>query len=351
MFSKYRKMSVKELASELERTAPMIIDKVVDSRSMTATCTGPDGLVQIEMPEIGSFPMNNWAHGQMAQITGIPKKYYDKMLEAERGNLLSDNINSWLSSEKKRLVKISNGTIRAILSEKYKTIDNMNILRCTMEKLLEYRAVGAEFHECRLGDTRMYMKIALSGLNGEVRPDDKYHFGMLITNSEVGAASLKVEPYMLRQICSNGMIRQTVLKKIHLGSVNTDIEASAETRLLQDAALYSEFKDAVDAVLSNGHFHGWLDDLTASTEVEISEPTDAVQNLASEYKISEENQKLIQDAFFKEKDVTQYGLIQGVTRAAQDLGDIDEAVRWEGIAGDLSAMDADAFNKVVKVVA
>ena len=351
MFYKYKKMPVQDLASELEKEAPKIVDVVVDSRELNAMGTGPDGAVLLEVPDIltdacVSMPLNPWAHSQLAQITGIPKKYYDKLLEHERGELLAQNINAWLPTEKRRLVKTVDGTIRAILSDKYKTIDNFNILKCTMEKLLEYRHLGATFQECHLSVTRMYLRIALSGLNGEVRPDDKYHFGVIVTNSEVGAASLRVEPYMCRQVCSNGMIRQTVLKKIHIGAVNIEI-ASAATRLLQDAALYSEFQDAIEVVLQNGHFAKWLDELTAATEVPISEPTDAVKNLATAFKISEDNQKPIADYFFKEKDVTQYGLIQGVTRAAQDLGDVDEAVRWEGIAGELSSMDAEKFGRVI----
>ena len=353
----YRNVPVRELATELENEAPMIVDKIVDSRSMNAVCTGPDGLVQIRVPGFDEadpgrdsmFPMNAWAHGQMSQITKIPKVYYDRLRSEEKGQLLADNINAWLPTEKRRLVKTMNGTIRAILSDKYKTIDNLNILTCTMKKLLEYREVGPKFQKCQIGPTRMYLKIMLEGLNGEVTPDDKYHYGLLVTNSEVGASSLKVEPYMLRQVCSNGMIRQTVLKKIHLGSVNTDIVASPATRLLQDRTLYSEFEDAIDTVLATGHFQDWLDSLKATKEVEILEPTDAVANLANKYNITEQDQKLIQDYFFKEEDTTQHGMIQGITRAAQELENTDEAVRWEGIAGDLSGMGEKEFQKHLKV--
>jgi len=40
--------------------------------------------------------LTEWAHSQLAEKTGIPKKYYDRMREAEEYELLAENINTWL---------------------------------------------------------------------------------------------------------------------------------------------------------------------------------------------------------------------------------------------------------------
>jgi hypothetical protein len=276
------------------------------------------------------------------------------MLIQKQDKLLADNVNTWLPDKDSRMIRIKDGTIRAILSDRYRIIDNVNVLRCTMEQLaLNYKHLEPKFLECWLGDTRMYLKVALMGLHGEVVPGDKYHFGMIVTNSEVGAGMLKLEPYILRQVCANGMIRQSLLKKIHIGSANTDIEISAGTRLLQDSALYSELRDAISTMLDGegAGFARWLNDLEQSTQVHIEQPTDAVSAIVSKYKISEKDAKLVNDFFLKEQDCTQYGLIQGITRAAQDFEDLDERIRMESVAGELSEMDEKSFRRAIRVVA
>ena len=354
----YKKMSLKEMLNHLEGNPemgipqPTIVDKRVDTRLLKAIPT--EKTVELNIPEVGQYPLNAWAHSQMSEKTRIPKPYYDRMMETGRNELLADNINSWLPEKDERMIRILNGEVRAILSSKYRIIDNVNVLRCTMETLVEgYKHLEPKFQECWLGDTRMYLKIALMGLNGEARPEDKYHFGMIVTNSEVGAGMLKLEPYMIRQICTNGMIRQKLLSKIHIGSANTDIEVSAGTRLLQDSALYGELRDAINTMLNEGGkgFAKWLNDLEMTTQVQIDKPVDAVGSIVSRYKISESNAKLIEDYFMKEQDCTQYGLIQGITRAAQDFADLDERIRMEGLAGELSELDGKAFTRMIKVVA
>ncbi len=58
---------------------------------------------------------NRVAHLQLAEKLGIPKKYYDKMREAKKFELLFENINALLGNKERRLIRILDGKIRAIL--------------------------------------------------------------------------------------------------------------------------------------------------------------------------------------------------------------------------------------------
>jgi len=55
---------------------------IVDSSSLKAVPDGNCG-VRFAIPEYGEFPLTDWAHGQLADKLGIPRRYYEKMRELE----------------------------------------------------------------------------------------------------------------------------------------------------------------------------------------------------------------------------------------------------------------------------
>src|SRR5690606_35840628 len=130
--------------------------------------------------------------------------------------------------------------------------------------------------------------------------------GVVISNSEVGAGSLSVEPFILRLVCSNGMIaRDNSIRRTHIGRSNlngdTELESayelySTETRMLDDAALFSKVRDTVKAVLTDEKsFLNITAKLTASKEDKLTgHPQAAITELAKKYTLSvDESQNVL----------------------------------------------------------
>lgn len=77
------------------------------------------------------FGTTSLFHRQVASALGIPAKYYD-LMQAQKPELLAENVNSWFadkpSSYMVRSMDYGAGQVaRALLSERYRRIDNMEI--------------------------------------------------------------------------------------------------------------------------------------------------------------------------------------------------------------------------------
>jgi hypothetical protein len=282
----------------------------------------------------GKWPLTEWAHTQLAEKTGIPKKYYDRMREAEEFELLADNINTWLRGER-RLIRILDGKVRAILSDRYRIIDNYDLVFLALDEFQKKETV--EIHRIDLTETMLYIKAIDRTLTETVKEKDVVYGGLIIRNSEVGASALRIEPFILRKVCSNGLILQRTLKKIHLGRQITeidDINWSDETKELEDKAFWSKVRDVIRATFDRQTFQSWVEKLKESTRIEIEKPMEAVNNIVEHLGLSEEQkQKLLM--YFSEP--TKYGLINAVANLASQTRNVEEQIRLEELGGRILA--------------
>src|SRR5271167_1358593 len=111
--------SLQDLAAEIERRANAKKDVVAPTSSLEMVQSVSNG-VRLYVAGDDDYAINNVAHDQIGAHTGIPSKYYDRML-AEQPQLLSRNVNTWLrATPEKRMVRTLDGTARAFLSDKYR---------------------------------------------------------------------------------------------------------------------------------------------------------------------------------------------------------------------------------------
>ena len=78
-----------------------------------------------------SFGTTNLFHRQIGSTLNIPAKYYD-MMRSQKPELLAQNVNAWFGDRKQsymiRSMDYGNGRVaRALLSDRYKRIDNLLI--------------------------------------------------------------------------------------------------------------------------------------------------------------------------------------------------------------------------------
>jgi len=274
------------------------------------------------------------AHKQLSEKLEIPKRYYDRLRESGKLEILSENIDAWLRG-KRRLIRILNGKIRAILSDRYRIIDNYDLVFLALDEFKKRETI--EIYRIDLTETMLYLKAIDRTLVDTIKDEDIFYGGLIIRNSEVGASALRIEPFILRRICSNGLILEHSLKKIHLGRqtlITDEIDWSDETRELEDKAFWSKVRDIIRATFDREVFNTWVKKLKESTKIEIKKPIEAVNNIVRHLNLSEEErEKLL--IYFSEP--TKYGLINAVTNLAGQTKDVEEQVRLEEFAGKILA--------------
>jgi hypothetical protein len=337
------KMDLISLVEELERQKENSLDLIVESENLWAIPDEEEG-VRLGIPDKGQWYLTEWAHLQLAEKLGIPKKYYDRMRESGKIELLADNINAWLHGKERRLLRILDGKIRAILSDRYRIIDNYDLVFLALDEFKKKETV--EIYRIDLTETMLYLKAIDRTLTASIREEDIVYGGLILRNSEVGASALKVEPFILRKVCSNGLILQHSLKKIHLGRQTQEIgyvDWSDETRELEDKTLWAKVRDIIRATFDREVFESWVSKLKESTAVKIEEAIEAVNNIVKYLGLSEEQkQKLL--VHFSEP--TKYGLINAVTNVASQTESVEAQIRLEEFGGKILETSFKDFEKL-----
>jgi len=326
-------MDLVSLVRELERQRRESLDLIVESSTLKAV-PDKDG-VKLSIPGYGEFPLTEWAHGQLADKLGIPRRYYERMREAGKTELLAENINAWLNVRERRLIRILDGRIRAILSDKYRIMDNHDLVFLALE---EFRRKGTvEIYRIDLTETMLYLKAIDRTLTAKIREEDLVCGGLLIRNSEVGASALRVEPFILRKVCGNGLILQRSLKKIHLGRQTLEIGEinwSDETRELEDRVLWLKVRDIIRSTFDEEIFESWVRKLRESAEIKLENPIEAVDNIVKLAGLSEEQKQRLLMHF---SEPTKYGLINAVTNLAGETKDVEKQIELEELGGEILA--------------
>ncbi len=169
--------SLQELAIELDRQAKVKKDYVATAGAMQMTAVNENfDLVIGNTP----FQLNENAHRQLGLQLKIPAPYYERM-RAENPGLLMANVNGWFqqSPDTRRMVRTLDGTARAILSDRYRRIDNYEVAQKVLPIISEMQ--GARIESCELTDTRMYIKVVNERIQTEVVPGDIVQAGILIS--------------------------------------------------------------------------------------------------------------------------------------------------------------------------
>lgn len=169
------------------------------------------------------FAITRPCHNQIAERLEIPVRYYAKM-ENEAPGLLAENVNTWLRKNSKDVfIRGLGGSVRAFLSDKYRVIDHLDTLYCSLNELQAY---DVEFEDCYLSEAEMNLKARSNQLKDFVRhKDDLIIGGLLLVNSETGYRAFRVEPRMFRVQCTNGMvIEELMTRQIHLGNGDDEFD-------------------------------------------------------------------------------------------------------------------------------
>ena len=323
--------TLQELAAELERQNEAKKDFIVDAGALSMGVDGstPSLYVNNGGNSLTQYGVNSIAHRQLGQFLKIPAAYYDRM-RTDNPGLLAQNVNTWLDDMggTKRMLRTMDGTARALLSERYRRIDNYEIASAVLPIIGALD--GARVESCELTDERMYIKVVDPKTTAEVKVGDVVQAGVIVTNSEVGSGSVSVKPLIFRLVAQDG-----AMQKYHVGRTNEANEDFSiyrnETIIADDKAFLMKLEDSVKAAVSQASFNRIVGQMREATEAKIKADTvpQVVELASKEYGFSEAEGKGILGHLIAGGDLSLYGLANAVTRQAQDVESYDRSTELE----------------------
>lgn len=331
------------------------------------------------------YAINNHAHGQLADHLGIPAKYYSRMA-AEQPALLAANINTWLKAEpsEERLVRVLNGRVRGFLSKKYRPLDNFDLANAVLPTLLKHRV---QILSAELTETRLYIKGILPDLSEPLpeglvwgsghtditrvapglelppeqvalfRPEGRGRIvsAIVISNSEVGAGTLRVEPSVFTTWCTNlAILVQAALKKYHVGrawEVDSNFEVFAdETRQKDDEAFFLKVRDVTAAAFSAEQFQAAIAQIRSAGQKQIESPAlpKVVEVAVRQLALPVGTKDGILNFLTRGGDLSQWGLSSAITAVANSAESYELATQLEYAGGQVLALPDAQWNTIAK---
>lgn len=342
-----------ELAAELERQKTAKVDYVARAPSIVVTPHENAGLA-LSFGDVQGVPVRPTAHRQLGTFTGIPAKYYDRM-KAEDPDLLAGNVNAWLArmQDDRRMIRTLDGGARAVLSDRYQRIDNADIAEAVLPTLLD--TPGVRVASCEVTESRLYLKAVCETVQAEVKVNDVVEAGVLITNSEIGHGAVSITPMIHRLVCLNGMVvNDARYRRSHVGARADQTEGvysmlSDEAIRADDRAILLKVRDMVRGSFDEVIFKRHVEKMREATETErMNNPNEAVERLSQKAGILESEKPSILKHLIEGADLTKYGAVNAITRAAQDVEDYDRSTELEQIGGAVLDLPASEWRALAE---
>ncbi len=337
--------------------------------------TDDQGNPQIVIEQRGGVPtklfnVNDVAFGQIAGHAGIDVRTA-RRLQSGYSAEFDGLINAiWQKEPAVRMLRTHAGlaltdggvgTLRAFVSDKFKTFDHVNLLQSALPQLMDsdarFQVVNAE-----VTDKRLYLRLKSLVHTGDgAGVGDVMANGIGLQNSEVGAGSVSVYQIAWTLACLNGMQTQNKTRSSHITSgrdaddwgLLSDQAKDADNRALElkirDLVRVYSSRDAFDDVLQK------MRDAAADViDGDAVDKTDVVSNLGAVMKLTKKETDDVlnglldtigQSGYEREKPLSRATLVNAVT-AVSHKADADDVDMWQQRGGQLLDMRPADWQRV-----
>ena len=342
-------LTLSELELALAQQEEAKQDYLVDSSHLQMESGGFPPVLRV-LDEAGEdcvepLALNATAHRQLGAYLRIPANYYPRMLK-EDPDLLASNVNRCLHDvQEPKLLRTMDGTVRALLSNRYWCVDHLELLQA-MEPVFD-QIEGLAVRSCGLTEARMYVEVINQRLQQDVVPGDTVQYGIIITNSEVGMGAITIKPLIYRLVCTNGMVVSKQLgggaHRIHKGSalpLSGTMRSYEAPGLSGRQQMVTSIRQSLTEAIRGAKFEIVLEQMRRATKaaIEAEDLTAFMKEVGPAVGLREAEQSPVLQHLLAERDMTQYGLANAVTRYAQDVDSYDRATELETLGYDLMTM-------------
>ena len=313
----------------------------------------------------------------IATYTHTPSRYINYMAREGEYDLIAENLNTWFqNADPKRSrrmfrawkgngftgsVDTTGGELRTMVSDQYMRIDNELLFDAVKPVLEELHGMGIEVASMNCNEDFFNLKLTCPRLRKEVKVGDIVEAGLRFKNSETGLSYFLMDDFLNRLACLNGMVSgrriSDGIKKRHRGG---RYPIGILPQYLEDKDAYAPYVEELRAdiraviskCLSNEHFEKLIEGLRASAHVDTTIPSKnlepkrnkgipvtipALELVDKEWGISSADKSRIVQHLHHDRDYTQWGFANAITRTANDHSSYDEATRLEEIGGKILA--------------
>lgn len=377
-----RNATLQDLVPMLRAQQDVKLDAVVSATAMTSI----GGVIHVKgMQVFGDAKVRPTAimDGHIADRLDIPVRYVRRM-RVERPDLYDMNFNGLVhgltdygwnienpeapdhrpvniihpANDHKFLLRTftapdgSEGIGRALLSDRFATYDNYDMLLALLEGV---KSTGAQMDldGCTfdLSERRMVVKLSFpeinvlapdflgtyrspySGLAGADLP--VVSAGIYATNSETGGGAWTLGPRFTFKICNNGMLMtKEAFRAVHLGGKLDEgvVQWTEDTERKNAELVVAKTRDAISTFLDVDYMRKVIEGLTDKATKPLTDPVATVELVSKKLGYSEADQAGILDHFIKGASVTAGGVMQAVTSYCQTVEDPDAAFDLEASA-------------------
>lgn len=252
--------------------APLGVELKRNDHSPVITFNGDEGLI-MNMPD-GRFTLHANAIGQLADRMGIPQKYLKTLAGgaewqiALAATMLNEH-SGW--TERSRVLVRTVGTqVRGVLSDSYRRLNSVEILTAFIEEASEQ---GAVISDAYMNDTKVWAETILpqpivvpTAKNGDV----VIFAGARFSTSDYGDGAVDMRSFLLNGACLNGMVRESVMKQVHLGSKLPDnLRLSQQTYELDTKTTVSAVRDLTSGLFSRDTLMQKAYEIQGASEIDV----------------------------------------------------------------------------------
>lgn len=232
-----------------------------------------NGSLRMDMPD-GQFTLHDNAIGQLADRMGIPQRYLRGLASGEpwakqlAATLLNEH-SGW-TQRSRVLVRTVGKQVRGVLSDSYRRLNSVEILTAFVQEAAEQ---GAVISDAYMNDTKIWAETILptpltvpTAKNGDV----VIFAGARFSTSDYGDGAVDMRAFLLNGACLNGMVRESVMKQVHLGSKLPDnLQLSQQTYELDTKTTVSAVRDLTKGLFSKDNLMKKAIEIQGASEMEV----------------------------------------------------------------------------------
>jgi hypothetical protein len=229
-----------------------------------------------------NFLIHPHAIRQVTEKLKIPTTYLTTLLYGSQewqqtlGYEILNTHNEW-TDRNKVLVRAVGNEVRAFLSDQYRRLNSEMIFGAHIDEIYKN---GGQLSDGWMDDTRVMVESLLPApiqvqtqLNGVIF----LAFGTKMVTSDYGDGALDLRSFVLQGVCLNGMVRESVLRSVHLGAKLPDnLALSQKTYELDSMTTASAIRDLTKNLYSS--------DVIKTRMLEIKAASDLVMDPVRELK-------------------------------------------------------------------
>jgi hypothetical protein len=358
----------------LEETKQLVkFDQVRNQVAVSNDLKNPDQVVEmsrlritpelnIEIPNSGTFKLTNWSQKQLGQLLGVQwNKWFDPKIGTHE-HVQEEIQRRFTATGDSRKIRTNrfragapgvegcDGYIRALLSPTYHPIDDERIFD-RLEKRFGSQVEGLNFmpnhlskksswgndhcnHYTVVGqpinmgdidrkhpDPKVRQIYDIAEAEGALPSSDLVYPGFHMRNSEVGYTAITIDEFNFRLVCLNGMMLTAGESRLMY----------RQHRPIEDAVLDRQLNDVFEKIPVR--WENTRVKMTKLQELQLEHAEKEIEERLLKLEAPKHFRDAAVKAFEKEPLPNMFGVVQAITRAAQEYDDMDKRFEFEALAG------------------